>query len=104
MTVSPEIAVAPDVQALAGEYPEYVAALARHRRWNYSANMLDSGTFALTKAALNETTVLRQPDDVKRLRHRSIPVNRLAGAVPASTDRRLPGSQRHPAQTLHRPA
>src|SRR5688572_26789398 len=53
-----ETEVAPDVQALAAEHPDYVAALARHRRWNYGLNFLDSGTFALTKAALTETTVL----------------------------------------------
>jgi MFS family permease len=50
--------IAPDVQALADEHPEYVAALAANRRWNYGANVLDSGTFALTKAALAETTLL----------------------------------------------
>ncbi len=44
--------------ALAGQYPEYVAALVKHQRWNWAINILDSGTFALTKAALTETTVL----------------------------------------------
>jgi MFS family permease len=58
MTAPPDSAVAPDVQALASQYPEYVAALARNRRWNFGINILDSGTFALTKAALTETTVL----------------------------------------------
>ncbi|MEP7357547.1 MAG: MFS transporter [Anaerolineales bacterium] len=58
MTAAPEGALAPDVQALAGQYPEYVAALSRNRRWNFGLNILDSGTFALTKAALTETTVL----------------------------------------------
>jgi MFS family permease len=50
--------LAPDVQALAGAYPGYVASLARNRRWNFAANILDSGTFALTSAALTETTIL----------------------------------------------
>ena len=58
MPPAPESALAPDVQALASQYPEYVAALARNRRWNFGLNILDSGTFALTKAALTETTVL----------------------------------------------
>ncbi len=38
--------LAPDVQALAGAYPDYVAALARNRRWNFAANILDSSIFA----------------------------------------------------------
>ena len=58
MTAAPDSGFAPDVQALASQYPEYVAALARNRRWNFGLNILDSGTFALTKAALTETTVL----------------------------------------------
>ena len=58
MSVQTEPEIAPDVRALAAEHPAYVAALARHRRWNYGLNFLDSGTFALTKAALTETTVL----------------------------------------------
>jgi MFS family permease len=58
MTAAPESAVAPDVQALASQYPDYVAALARNRRWNFGLNLVDSGTFALTRAALTETTVL----------------------------------------------
>jgi MFS family permease len=53
-----EADVAPDVQALAQDYPDYVAALAANRRWNFGAALLDSSTFALTKAALTETTVL----------------------------------------------
>lgn len=58
MSVRTEPEIAPDVRALAAAHPDYVAALARHRRWNYGLNFLDSGTFALTKAALTETTVL----------------------------------------------
>jgi MFS family permease len=58
MSLRPETNMAPDVQALAAVYPEYVASLARNRRWNYAANILDSGTFALTRAALTETTIL----------------------------------------------
>ena len=50
--------LAPDVQALAAVHPEYVAGLARHRRWNFAASILDSSTFALTQAALTETTIL----------------------------------------------
>jgi len=46
------------MEALAAQYPAYVAALTKHRRWNWGINILDSGTFALTKAALTETTVL----------------------------------------------
>jgi MFS family permease len=53
-----EADVAPDVQALAQEYPDYVAALSVNRRWNFGVGVLDSSTFALTKAALTETTVL----------------------------------------------
>jgi len=53
-----EADVAPDVQALAQQYPDYVAALSANRRWNFGVSLLDSSTFALTKAALTETTVL----------------------------------------------
>jgi len=58
MTAAPPGGLAPDVQALAGDYPEYVAALTRNRRWNFGANVLDSSLFALTSAALTETTIL----------------------------------------------
>jgi hypothetical protein len=58
MTLAPPGGLAPDVQALAGDYPDYVASLARNRRWNFAANILDSSTFALTQAALTETTIL----------------------------------------------
>jgi len=58
MTLGPGTSLAPDVEALAGEYPEYVAALAKNRRWNFAANILDSSSFALTQAALTETTIL----------------------------------------------
>ena len=58
VTAPAEANLAPDMEALAGQYPEYLAALNRHRRWNWGINVLDSGTFALTKAALTETTVL----------------------------------------------
>lgn len=55
---NPDFDLAPDVRALVKDHPEYVAALARNRRWNYAVNMVDSGTFAVTRAALTETTVL----------------------------------------------
>jgi len=58
MTAAPPGGLAPDVQALAGDYPEYVAALTRNERWNFGANVLDSSLFALTSAALTETTIL----------------------------------------------
>jgi MFS family permease len=58
MSVQPDPGLSPDVQALASRHPEYVAALSARRRWNFGASIADSGTFAITKAALAETTVL----------------------------------------------
>ncbi|MCC7362344.1 MAG: MFS transporter [Anaerolineales bacterium] len=58
MSVPAQADLAPDIEALADQYPEYLAALNHNRRWNWGINVLDSGTFALTKAALTETTVL----------------------------------------------
>lgn len=58
MTLHSQKSLAPDVELLAKDHPDYVAALTQNRRWNYAANLLDSSTFAITKASLTEITIL----------------------------------------------
>lgn len=58
MSLNTEPRPVSDLKVLAAEHPQYFAELVRNRRWNYTANMVDIGTFAITGAALAETTVL----------------------------------------------
>ncbi|MCC6905067.1 MAG: MFS transporter [Anaerolineae bacterium] len=59
MTTSQERgALAPDLRRLAADHPEYIAGLEERQRWNFGWNMLDYASFSITKACLNENTVI----------------------------------------------
>lgn len=58
MTSTPDTSLAPDIQVLVADHPQYVEALTQNRRWNFTINLIDMGAYSVTTATLSETTVV----------------------------------------------